>query len=158
MICMAMAMCVSCKKDGDHEYVDLGLPSGLLWATCNVGANSPEDDAAHVNWGGAWRMPTIEEMDELENNCTWTWTTQSGKNGYRVTGPNGKSIFMPAAGHYLVGFLHDADSYGHYWSGSLNTYNQRFAYDLDFDLGRVYASDNYRIYGRSVRPVCPSQS
>ena len=57
MVCMTMALCVSCKKDGDHEYVYLGLPSGLLWATCNVGANSPEDDAAHVNWGGAWRLP-----------------------------------------------------------------------------------------------------
>ena len=106
--------------------VDLGLPSGLKWATCNVGATSPEDygnyyawgetttkesynesnytiygqqisdfsgnatyDAARANWGGPWRMPTQTEMQELIDNCTWTWTSQSGVNGCKVTGPNG---------------------------------------------------------------------
>jgi hypothetical protein len=57
------------------------------------------DDAACANWGGSWRMPTRAEQDELRNNCTWTWTTQNGVNGYKVTGTNGNSIFLPAAGY-----------------------------------------------------------
>ena len=217
---MAMALCVSCKKDddnepdgtGDHEYVDLGLPSGLLWATCNVGADSPEDygdyfawgetttkstydystykwchdspsttlitkyctkssygtvdnktvldpedDAAHANWGGAWRMPTREEMDELKNNCGWTWTTQGGKNGYRVTGPNGSSIFLPAAGFYDDSSLYDAGFYGNYWSSSLYTDDPNGAYYLYFHSGYVDMFADNRNYGHSVRPVCLSQ-
>ncbi|MBQ4621338.1 MAG: hypothetical protein IJB28_01640, partial [Bacteroidaceae bacterium] len=122
-----------------HETVDLGLPSGLRWATCNVGASSPEEygdyfawgetttkssytssnsttynlsvptlqsrgiigsdgnltaayDVATANWGGSWRMPTLDEMEELLNKCTWTWTTQNGVKGRKVTGPNGNSI------------------------------------------------------------------
>ncbi len=193
-----------------HAYVDLGLPSGLLWATCNVGADKPEDygsyyawgetevksaynwntykwcngnwdnltkyntdsyygtvdnktllepedDAAHVNWGGAWRMPTREEMNELKNNCTWTWTTQGGNNGYRVTGSNGESIFLPAAGYYYDGSLNYAGSGGYYWSSSLNTDSPNYAYYLYFYSGSVYMSNYNRGYGLSVRPVCPSQ-
>ena len=68
--------------------------------------------AAHVNWGGSWRMPTKEEQDELRNNCTWTWTSQNGVNGRLVTGPNGKSIFLPAAGVRGGACLHNAGSYG----------------------------------------------
>ena len=58
----------------------------------------PEDDVAHVKWGGTWRMPTLDEQKELLNKCTWNWTTQNGVNGYKGTGPNGNSIFLPAAG------------------------------------------------------------
>ena len=61
----------------------------------------PEDDAAHVNWGGSWRMPTDAEWTELRTKCTWTWTSEV--NGMLVTGPNGKSIFLPAAGDYGSG-------------------------------------------------------
>lgn len=196
--------------DNGHEYVDLGLPSGLLWATCNVGANSPEeygdyfawgetegynsgknyydwstykwcngtytsmtkyctdsyygsvdnktvlklaDDAARANWGGSWRMPTREEQDELRNNCTWTWTTQNGVNGCKVTGPNGNSIFLPAAGDRLNSSLDDAGSYGYYWSSSLSTDNSSSAYSLGFHSDLVFWSYGYRLYGLSVRPV-----
>ena len=59
----------------------------------------PEDDAASVNWGGAWCMPTRAEQDELRNKCSWTWTSQNGVNGYKVKGPNGNTIFLPAAGY-----------------------------------------------------------
>ena len=113
--------------------VDLGLPSGLKWATYNVGATTPEDygnyyawgetatkseytkqnsvtyrrqiydisgnaqyDAARANWGSTWRMPTKAEIEELLIDCAWTRTTQNGVNGYRVTGPNDNSIFLPA--------------------------------------------------------------
>mgnify|MGYP003302756243 CR=1 FL=1 len=181
-----------------HEYVDLGLPSGLKWAICNVGATTPEeygdyfawgevepkttynwdtykyydgsnftkytgsdktvldpeDDAATANWGGAWRMPTKAEQDELRNNCTWTWITQSGVNGYKVTGPNGNSIFLPAAGQMSGGSLDSAGSNGLYWSSSLSAYGPNHALYVSFNS---YSVDMYRCgryYGYSVRPVC----
>ncbi len=118
------------------------------------------DDAATANWGGAWRMPTKEEQDELRENCTWTWTTENGVNGYRVTsnkeGYTDKSIFLPAAGYRDDSSLNSAGSYGFYWSGSLLTltdysYN---AYELDFNSGSVYWSSSGRGCGQSVRPVC----
>ena len=192
-----------------HEYVDLGLPSGLKWATCNVGANAPEDygyyfawgevepkttygwstykygtnydqltkycsksnfgkdgftdtktvldpedDAAHVNWGGAWRMPTYDEFSELKKNCTWDWTTQNGVNGYKVTGPNGNSIFLPAAGYMYGGSLDGAGSYGYYWSSSLYTDYPSYAYSVYFRSVYVDWDNGNRYYGRSVRPVC----
>lgn len=58
----------------------------------------PEDDAATTNWGEAWCMPTYEQLKELYDECTWTMITQNGVNGYNMTGPNGNSIFIPAAG------------------------------------------------------------
>ena len=194
-----------------HEYVDLGL--SVKWATCNVGADSPEeygyhfawgetspkttynwstykycngsstpmtkycedsyygygtvdnktilelaDDAAHVNWGGNWRMPTRAEQDELRNssNCTWTWTTQNGVKGYKVTSKkNGNSIFLPAAGCRLNDGLNGAGSNGYYWSSSLYTYGSGYAYNLYFYSGYV-GWDNYggRYGGQSVRAVC----
>ncbi len=196
------------EPETTHEYVDLGLPSGLKWATCNVGAESPEDygdyfawgevepkeyyywstykygtdynqltkycnnssygkdgftdnktvldpedDAAHVNWGGAWRMPTTEEQQELINNCTWTWTTQNGVNGYKVTGPNGNSIFLPAAGCMHEGILDVDGSDGIYMSGSLYIDSPDLNYGVFFS-GGVHLGRGGRNYGRSVRPVC----
>ena len=114
-----------------------------------------EDDAAAVNWGGAWRMPTKEEQDELRNNCTWTWITQNGVNGYTVTGPNGNSIFLPAAGYRDDSSLIGAGSYGIYWSSSLNTYYTSDAWYVYFYSSSVYRYYDYRHYGHSVRPVCP---
>lgn len=212
LTCMAMALCVSCKKDNDdpsddHAYVDLGLPSGLLWATCNVGADSPEDygdyfawgetttkssyswdtyqwcngsydnltkynsdpdygtvddrtmlepadDAAYVNWGGDWRMPTVDELEELEDNCTWEWTAQDGKDGYRVTGSNGNSIFLPAAGCYYGDSISYVGSCGFYWSSSHGDGYPFASYDLGFDSGYLGTNDFDRYYGHSVRPVC----
>ena len=198
------------EPETTHEYVDLGLPSGLKWATCNVGANAPEeygdyfawgevepkatynwstykycngssstlikycnnssygnngfidnktvldpeDDAAAVNWGGAWRMPTKAEQDELRNNCTWDWTTQNGVNGYKVTGPNGNSIFLPAAGYMFEGTLIGAGSDGSYWSSSLGTGDPVYAYVVDFNSGYVDWDCYDRYYGFAVRPVC----
>ena len=122
----------------------------------------PEDDAAHVNWGGSWRMPTQAEWWELINCCTWTWTTQNGINGYKVTsnkaGYTDKFIFLPAAGSRRVSGLNNVGSYGSYWSSSLyedysyNAWYLRFYSDYYPNLdctGRV------RRYGRSVRPVLP---
>ena len=189
---------VKAFQPGDHVYVDLGLPSGLKWATCNVGATTPEeygdyfawgevkpkttynldtykyydgsnftkytgsdktvldpeDDAAAVNWGGAWRMPTKAEQDELRKKCTWAWTTQNGVKGYKVTGPNGNSIFLPAAGYMDEGTLYDTGSVGLYWSRSLYTDDLYLAYNVYFDSDDVGWSLNPRYSGFPVRPVC----
>lgn len=184
-----------------HEYVDLGL--SVKWATCNIGATTPEeygdyfawgetspksayhwstytlckgssyftmtkycissynkttldlaDDAAHANWGGSWRMPTKAEQDELCTKCTWTWTSQGGVNGYKVTGPNGNSIFLPASGYRLDSSLLRHASY--YWSSSLKESDSRYAYNLGFfSSGRVGTTYRYRSTGASVRAVCP---
>ena len=118
------------------------------------------DDAAHVNWGGSWRMPTKAEQDELRENCTWTWTTQNGVYGYKVTskksGYTNKSIFLPAAGYRSISSLYGAGSYGNYWSSSLYTDYPYYAYYLYFNSSYVVWYDYYvRYYGHSVRPVCP---
>ena len=178
--------------------VDLGLPSGLLWATCNVGAETPEepgdyfawgetepkdtynwstyqhyngsdltkytksdglttllpeDDAATVNWGDGWRMPTQAEFQELLDNTTSTGTTQNGVNGYLFMAPNGNSLFLPAAGCRYNSSLEDAGSDGYYWSSSLYTGYSSDAWDFRFRSGYYCMYSDGRCYGRSVRPV-----
>ena len=116
------------------------------------------DDAARVNWGGNWRMPTRAEQDELinKNNCTWTWTIQNGVKGYKVTSKkNGNSIFLPAAGYRSRGNLYDAGSYGCYWSISLSAYRSDYAYSVFFHSGSVGWGSYDRYCGHSVRAVCP---
>lgn len=115
------------------------------------------DDAAHANWGGSWRMPTKAERDELLEQCTWTWTTQNGVNGYKVTSKkNGNSIFLPAAGFRTYSSsLQSAGSRGCYWSSMINSLNS-LAYVLDFNSDIVSSGgDSGRSFGNSVRPVCP---
>ncbi len=178
------------NKINGHEFVDLGLPSGLKWATCNIGANRPEEygnyylwgetstkssytednsktygknmgdisgnasyDAARANWGSTWRLPTEAEFEELLNKCTWMWTTQGGKNGYKITGPNGNSIFLPAAGYRYGTSLYNVGEYGGCWSSTPNESNTLSAYYLNFNSGNHYTTWYYRYYGRSVRPV-----
>ena len=114
-----------------------------------------EDDAAAVNWGGAWRMPTEDEMTELLNNCTWTWTTLNGVNGCQVTGPSGKSIFLPAAGFREYDGLNYAGSFAIYCSSSLGTDRPSGAHVLAFYSDNMSMGGNYRFCGYSVRPVCP---
>ena len=173
-----------------HAYVDLGL--SVKWATCNVGASSPEDygnyyawgetstkssydednsktygkssynydfggnaslDAARANWGGTWRLPTKAEARELKDKCTWTWTTQGGKKGYKVTGPSGQSIFLPAAGGRYESSLNYAGSDGYFWTSTPYEGNAYRAYYLCFDVSSRNVDWSYRCYGRSVRPV-----
>ena len=112
------------------------------------------DDAANANWGGSWRMPTEAEQDELRTECTWTWTTQNGVKGYKVTSKtNGNSIFLPAAGYRYDSDLYRAGSNGHYWGGSLYTSRSYYAYYLGFGSSSVSWYYNERGYGQSVRPV-----
>ena len=113
----------------------------------------PEDDVAHVKWGGSWRMPTLDELKELKNNCTWQWATQNGVNGYKITGANGNSIFLPAAGYRYGTNLYESGCYGNCWSSSLYESGSSGAYGLYFRIGYYDWSSSYRYYGHSVRPV-----
>ena len=116
------------------------------------------DDAARANWGGSWRMPTHEEQEELRTQCTWTWTTQNGVYGYKVTskksGYTNNSIFLPAAGYRIDSSLSNAGSYGYYWSSSLYTGYPYSAYYLYFYSVNVGWYDDDRYVGFTVRPVC----
>lgn len=201
------------SNTGDHAYVDLGLPSGIKWATCNVGANSQEEsgdyfawgetktrtlydyensvfrnskanslqeqgvidrikdttdvhslgrltdmyDAATVNWGGTWRIPTLDEVAELKKCCTWIWTNMKNVNGYIVVGPNGNAIFLPVTGQRYWGTTYD-NNYGMYLISSANTnaltYKFTFnAPDIIYNKPYVYWPSGYSISGCSVRPV-----
>ena len=121
-----------------------------------------EDDAAHVNWGGSWRMPTKAEWQELIDNCTWTWTTQNGIKGYKVAsnkaGYTDKFIFLPAAGTRFDSDLYNVGSDGYYWSSSRRETNSGNAWDLRFDSGSHYFHSSGRYRGQSVRPVLQSSS
>lgn len=111
------------------------------------------DDAAGVCWGGSWRMPKEFELNELIVRCTWEWTTQNGVNGYTVTGSNGNSIFLPAAGWRYDKKLEFLGSYGFYMSSSLDTNVPQHSRIINFYDDNVYITYNGRNYGLSVRPV-----
>ena len=199
----------------EGDWVDLGLPSGTLWATCNVGASAPEDygdyfawgetapkdyydwstykwcngghttitkyctnseygyngfvdnkteldledDAAYVNWGPSWCMPTFEQQQELYENCSSVWTTKNGVNGRLFTGPNGNTLFLPAAGSWVESLSY-VGSGGHYWSRTLCSSGPYDAYYLVFSSG-IWSggwSYCYRYCGSSVRAVRVSQN
>ena len=191
LVCMLM---MSFKPEGGnekhqgYEYVDLGL--SVKWATCNVGASSPEGygeyfawgetssktryeefncktyrktmtdisgdaqyDVAKAKWGGDWRMPTEEEMQELLDECTWTWEEKEGVKGCKVTGPNGNSIFLPAAGNRNGSSLSSDGISGSYWSSTQGGYDGYDAYYLYFHSGVHCKRSNLRDNGQSVRPV-----
>ncbi len=114
---------------------------------------TPSHDAVRANWGSTWRLPTQAEMEELENKCTWKWTTQNGVNGYKITGPNGNSIFLPAAGNRSGASLYRSGEYGYYWSSTSFEGNINRAHSLYFDNGYQNVSWNLRYSGLSVRPV-----
>ena len=115
-------------------------------------SGNPQYDAARANWGGTWRLPTNAEFDELRNKCKWEWTTQGGKEGYRVIGPNGNSVFLPAAGWRSGSSLSYADTNGVYWSSSPSSSTDS-AYSLYFYSGNRSTHWLYRYYGFPVRPV-----
>lgn len=180
---------ISVSGYNGHDYVDLGL--SVKWATCNIGASSPEEygnyyawgetstkstytndnsdtygdssmsdfsgdseyDVATANWGGTWRMPTKTEMQELIYGCTWTWTTQNNMEGYQLTGTNGNSIFLPAAGLRNGSSLDDAGTLCCYWTSTPRSDNADYAYGFGFYSG--YRSLVYydRYLGLAVRPV-----
>lgn len=217
--------------ENGHGWVDLGLPSGTKWATCNVGAKRPEQyggyyawgetntketysmstyldgritvfsdygtdkdllkgvtdiagtryDAAYVNWGGKWRMPTKSQQDELRNECCWVWTSSyngsnvkgyivykaknsrdKGKCVYRGGTPSSSyslsnaHIFLPAAGIRDSRGLGLAGSIGRCWASSRNGCE---SWCVHFDSANVYEfGDNAgRSFGQSVRAVIPGK-
>lgn len=230
MLTIAVAFTLGCKPNEDpnngggdnggngnndggglnsHEYVDMGLPSGTLWATCNVGANAPEecgsyfswgetspkdsyswsnykycyqvstaltkycfnanvglnhftdnlntleleDDAATINWGDDWRIPTEIEFQELKENTTSLWTIQNGMSGYLLTAINGNTLFLPATGYYS-----DQQNYlyvdGRYWTCNLSeTSSAKSRCYIMEGNGNFYPWQLERRYGLSVRPV-----
>ncbi len=193
------------------QAIDLGLPSGTLWADRNMAVNDkasdfgdyyswgstvssqdaplsqsswrdykygngpkaltkyctdstfgkkdgkvklePDDDAASSYaqthkvpfWDAKWHIPTADEFAELIEKCKWTWTS----GGYQVTGPNGKSIFLPAAGmegRPLLGM-------GNYWTSTLCDDFPCYAYAVIFDDEFIAWNNASRFSGYSIRPV-----
>ena len=110
-------------------------------------------DVAHVKWGGSWVMPSLDQILELEDNCTYEWTTLNGIKVGKFTGNNGGTIFLPVAGSRWGGDLYSADSYGTYWSSTQVTSYVGDAIDLGFDSGSAYFGYWNRGGGRKVRPV-----
>ena len=118
---------------------------------------SPKHDAAQVQWGGGWRMPTKQELDDLCNKCDWIWTIKNGVNGCVVRGRDGyasASIFLPCAGRSFGTSLIFAGSYGCYWSSvPISSYGGGISEYLYFHLGHHATDGCYRNCGCSVRPV-----
>lgn len=117
----------------------------------------PEDDAAHANWGGRWRMPTKADFEELKAHTISEWVENyngTDAKGYLFTAPNGNSIFLPAAGGRHGTALDYAGSDGDYWSGTLREDDPNYAYSLFFYPDDADFCDYYnRCYGHTVRPV-----
>lgn len=201
MMLFLVASNVLAQEITPGKAIDLGLPSGTIWAGWNVGATSPEQygdyyawgetktksdysedkykyhkkdyrckniglnisgtkyDVARQKWGGSWRMPTKEEFDELSLKCKWYSTTYKGVYGYKVTGPNGNSIFLPAAGGCSGrNLLLDAGQRGRYWSATLSESGSGCYYACGFTFlistGRYFILDTYsRFRGLTIRPV-----
>ena len=116
------------------------------------------DDAATTNWGGKWRMPTEAEQIELMERCTWTWTVLNEVKGYKVVGPNGNYIFLPAAGMQDDDEAYGMGEFGSYFSNTLcsEDSNNYVAHAIFMEEIEVFYDDDYglRSFGRSIRPVC----
>lgn len=127
-----------------------GFRSGYSTMTSSICGNSSYD-AATAEWGDGWRMPSAEECNELLNYCTWIWSSMNGVSGFEVRGPNGNSIFLPAAGYIMGGQMQYLSTNGNYWSGTPK--NSKDAYYISFHSSyherRVYDKDR----ARSIRAV-----
>lgn len=117
----------------------------------------PADDAARASWGGSWRMPTIEECQELISNCTAEWTKQGGVYGCKLTSrKNGNSIFLPAGGIRASGGVLTWEGIGVYWSSSLKTTGGGQGFNFSSNDGSsmyISTNDYSRNTGINVRPV-----
>lgn len=123
----------------------MGLPSGTKWKAENE-IGYYEFDEAVSKYG--YRLPTREQLEELKNQCQWEWMGVE----YRVTGPNGNAIVLPAAGdRHCDGGVGSVGAYGYYWSSTPN--GSDYAWSLGFNAGSVDMGYDYRCYGESVRLV-----
>ena len=159
---------------GGHGYVDLGLPSGKLWATENFGASNAtsygsyymwsSSDRVPTSWGAKWSTPTNAEFKELLDNCSYEWTTKNGVNGYLFTGKNGATMFLPAAGFkiYVEGYGYSEVQSGGkslmYWSSVKSSYTwegHAFAYVLQGSSSSLSANETYNtsVCAAPIRPI-----
>lgn len=144
----------ACSDSNHPHWIDLGLPSGTQWRCCNEGASTPEAYGGYYTFGQVSSAPTFGQIKELLDSCSYQWTTQNGVKGGKFTGPNGCTIFLPAAGYRFFGELNGVGTVGHYWSSTSS--GKSDAYNLDFitDGAYWYFGDLYRsYYEESVRPV-----
>ena len=176
-----------------HGYVDLGLPSKIKWATCNIGAEkyydygdhfawgeiqmrnlynynncknygsfgditkNPKYDAPTYLWGSGWCLPSKKDFIELKNKCRWEWKVFNGHCGYKITGPNGKSIFLPASGNYWGGKIDFLNEGANYWSSTpttdIETRVGKSSDNLNFGKDFIFINNCDRAFGNSIRPV-----
>lgn len=117
-------------------------------------SGNPQYDAAAANWGNGWRVPTRIEQNELFNKCTWERITVNGVVGMQVTGPNGKSIFLPSAGYNELGYPQTSGSYGYYWSSTPGEEHGYLSYGLLIKYDKAeHSYRDWRYMGLSVRAV-----
>lgn len=116
-----------------------------------------EDDAAKSTWGDSVRIPTLEDFKELSSKCMWTWVDSTSYKtcGYHIVGPNGQSIFLPAAGYCQSDSIYRQETFGCYWTSSLysGTYKSYNSYGFSFSQKGKNCYDDKRFYGQSIRPV-----
>lgn len=145
---------LSCPDDKHPHMIDLGLPSGTKWACCNVGASSPEEYGGYYTYGEVSSTPSLDQIRELVDNCSYHWTTLNGVDGGRFFGMNGGSIFFPAAG-YVEGDKHHAiGSSGYYWTSTHGSSSSKIAYELSFHYKGAFYGDKEEVDARqSVRLV-----
>ena len=143
-----LAECVSVFRQNSNA---------LLVANENyINANriDSDNDMAKSLWGKDWRLPSEKELRELKEKCSWQYVDQGPVKGYRVTGPNGSSIFFPLAGYMPFSSRQEDGSYGYYWSGE--SPNDHYAFALVLCGGSyisVESGSNYVYCGMSVRAV-----
>lgn len=110
-------------------------------------------DAATLICGEDWRIPTVAEFEELVSNCTWTREKLNGVDGYKVTGPNGNSIFLPAAGWRNDVNEINTSTHGSYWTSTRDDYDLNYTYYMSFDETEYRITTHKLHHGRSIRPV-----
>lgn len=133
---------------------DLVALQGEGWVTAD-GVLVPEHDAAHVQWGGGWRLPTKQELSDLTKKCDWTWGVLNGVNGYTIRGRDdyaSKSIFLPAVGCGKRTSVEETGERGRYWSSFTKTSNT-YGWHITFDQCKPLLSERDRFTGHSIRPV-----
>lgn len=141
----------SCPDSNHPHWIDLGLPSGTQWRCCNEGASSPEAYGGYYTFGQVASAPTKEQIKELVNNCSYEWTTQNGVKGGKFTGPNGGTIFLPAAGRRWKGEVYGVGMNGYY--NSSTPFNEYYVYELNFYSYNAHCRNFDRGFEQSVRPV-----
>ena len=151
-----------CPDDHHPHAIDLGLSSGTKWACCNIGANKPGSYGDYFNWdvntvqnawGGNWQMPSKEQMQELIDNTTMVWTPLGGVNGLLVTGSNGGSMFLPAAGFCFSGTTNPSfvGTDGCYWTSTPDSGSNTWG--LSFSKENRDYWNHSNTAGLPIRPV-----